>query len=48
MESNNATDFWLDAGSINSLVSATNFIRELSSNGRVDLADLENFKKVSF
>ena len=43
MESDSATDFWLDAGSIESLVSATNFLKELSVNGNIDLANLENF-----
>ena len=43
MESDSATDFWLDAGSIKSLVSATSFIKELSDNGNINLADLENF-----
>ena len=45
MESDSATDFWLDAGNIDAIISATNFLKELSLAGSIELADLDKFSK---
>ena len=45
MKSDSATDFWLDAGNIDAILSATNFLRELSLAGTIELADLDKFNK---
>ncbi len=38
---NNATDYWLDTGNIDSIISATNFLSKLSESKVVDIANIE-------
>ena len=45
MISDSVADYWLDTGNINSLISATNFIKELSRSGNVEIANLNKISK---